>query len=332
MAKLMFTQAKNRWFFRLALLTTLISFVLILLGAYIRLMHTGIACPDWPQCFGYLTLPHSFGQLRSAISNLTTDAHHTIKSIHHYLSITVAVLILLLAFSSLLLSKKLSLKPFFICLGLLVLVASQIALSSLDVTEKLRPVIVLGHFLIGLGIVSLLWWLCLMKRAASVLANKSLKKYRFWAWLGFWLLLFDITLGGWVSTNYAGLVCIDFPYCNGVWIPPMDWKGLLSITNPLGRLDINTLITIHMLHRIGAIALALYLGLFSLLLLSNRYLRHIALLTLCLLGAEVVIGGLNVIWQQPIWLVISHSAIATLLLLTLMTLLINLYRKPQDYW
>ena len=37
------------------------------------------------------------------------------------------------------------------------------------------------------------------------------------------MLVAQIALGGWVSTNYAVLACTDFPTCNGQWVPQMDF-------------------------------------------------------------------------------------------------------------
>ena len=45
--------------YRLALFATLLTVVVVLLGAYTRLTHAGLGCPDWPGCYGFLGVPMS---------------------------------------------------------------------------------------------------------------------------------------------------------------------------------------------------------------------------------------------------------------------------------
>ncbi len=40
---------------RLAQFTAVATFVLIVLGAYVRLADAGLGCPDWPGCYGEFT-------------------------------------------------------------------------------------------------------------------------------------------------------------------------------------------------------------------------------------------------------------------------------------
>src|SRR5690606_30956962 len=100
--------------------------------------------------------------------------------------------------------------------ALIGLLATQVLLGMLTVTEKLRPVIVLSHLLTGISILSALWWayLDLHLRVDYFPKNPAIKKLMPWLWFGFAIVAAQITLGGWVSTHYAGLACIDFPYCN----------------------------------------------------------------------------------------------------------------------
>ena len=43
------------WIRRLALIGVLLCFVVVVLGAYVRLNAAGLGCPDWPGCYGHLT-------------------------------------------------------------------------------------------------------------------------------------------------------------------------------------------------------------------------------------------------------------------------------------
>ena len=52
--------------FRLALFATLLALIVVLLGAYTRLTHAGLGCPDWPGCYGFISVPKSEAQLAHA--------------------------------------------------------------------------------------------------------------------------------------------------------------------------------------------------------------------------------------------------------------------------
>jgi cytochrome c oxidase assembly protein subunit 15 len=122
----------------------------------------------------------------------------------------------------------------------------------------------------------------------------------------------QITLGGWVSTHYAGLACVDFPYCNGQLLPTLQWHNLNG-----------DLITIHMLHRIGAMITAIYLGILAFCLMPHRTFRTMAIILLTLIVLQISLGILNIIWLRPVWIALIHQMVAILILLTVITTLIN---------
>src|SRR4029079_13632696 len=115
-----------------------------------------------------------------------------------------------------------------------------------------------------------------------------------------------------VSTHYAGLACVDFPYCNGQLLPSMQWNNLNS-----------DLISIHMLHRIGAMVTAIYLAVLSLFLFANKSLRISAIAILALVTLQITLGILNIVWLRPVWIALIHQAVAIMLLLTVISTLIK---------
>ena len=150
-------------------------------------------------------------------------------------------------------------------------------------------------------------------------ANKTNPRIIPWLWLGFLIVAAQITLGGWVSTHFAALACIDFPYCNGKLIPAMQWNHLNS-----------DLISIHMLHRFGALATACYIGLLSLCLLAHKSFRAIGAVLFILLCVQVTLGILNIVWLRPVFVALIHQAVAILLLLTMITALVKAYCESRD--
>jgi len=303
---------------KLALFTFTLAFFVILLGAFTRLTDAGLSCPDWPNCFGYITAPHTNTQLQDAQLQYPMVAVNVKKAwtemTHRYFAGTEGILILMLSLSMLFSAQTRNLKSTCIAILLMGLVLVQIMLGMLTVTEKLKPVIVLSHLLTGLSILSVLWWviLDLHYRQTPRLTERENPGLTRWICLAFMLVAGQIALGGWVSTHYAGLACVDFPYCNGQILPSIQWNQLNS-----------DLISIHMLHRIGALITATYLSILSLFLLKNKTFRLFAIAIFSLLCLQITLGILNIVWLRPVWIALIHQAVGILLLLTVIATLVK---------
>lgn len=291
----------------LALCAFFLAFFVILLGAYTRLTDAGLSCPDWPNCYGYITAPHTHAQIEAAQRSYPANPINVQKAwtemTHRYFAGTEGFLILFLAIG--LIKKGGDRKKTMIAVSLITLLALQVLLGMLTVTALLKPMIVVSHLMIGISLLSVLWWAYLdskLPSQRSVRASPLLP----WFWVAFFIVLGQIFLGGWVSTHYAGLACIDLPYCNGKLIPSMQWSNL------------NTdLITIHMLHRFGAMVTALYLSLFALVLMREERFRLAALTISGLIILQVTLGVVNILWLRPVWIALAHHGIAILIFIVI---------------
>ena len=138
---------------RLALLATAVAFVVIVLGAYVRLSHAGLGCPDWPGCYGQLTWPDSAAEVRQANEAFPERPVEFEKAwkemVHRYLA---GILVLLVVFINYLAWKpgSGSRQSRGAAGFLLVLILFQAALGMWTVTLKLKPLIVMAHLLGGL--------------------------------------------------------------------------------------------------------------------------------------------------------------------------------------
>lgn len=319
------SRLSNRFYSRLALVAFALAFVVILLGAYTRLTNAGLSCPDWPRCYGYLTPPITSAQVLEATKaypQVPVDkARAWTEMRHRYLAGLEGILVLTIISLSWCWRKDLPPLAFKLSQALIAVMLSQVLLGMLTVTALLKPVVVLGHLLLGFSVMSILWviWLLTKEpRFAMPLANQQAKRLRPWIGLGLIVLILQITLGGWVSTHSAGLACIDFPYCNGKLLPTLQWQALHT-----------DLVTIHMLHRIGALVTFFYLGTLSLFLMLQKNVRPYGLLLIGLLSAQIILGILNIVWLRPVYIALPHHAVAALLLLTLLAALVNCY-KPGN--
>jgi len=313
-------QPVNPFFSRLVFFAFLLAFIVILLGAYTRLTNAGLSCPDWPRCYGYLTPPLTSDQMleaSKAYPQIPVDtARAWTEMRHRYLAGIEGMLILTIVSLSWYFRRSLPPLAFALSQSLLLIMFGQVILGMLTVTALLKPVVVLGHLLFGFSLMSMLWVIWLLSKKPYPLYPTS--KLRYWVIVGFIILSLQIALGGWVSTHSAGLACIDFPYCNGQMLPPIQWHALHT-----------DLISIHMLHRLGALITLVYLSLLGIFLMVEEKTSHFGLLLLGLLGTQILLGILNIIRLRPLDIALPHHAVAALLLLTLLATLVNLYRQGK---
>jgi len=321
---------------RLAALTALtlfLTFDLIVFGSFTRLTDSGLGCPDWPGCYGEASPFGAHADIHAAQSAMpsgpVTFTKAWIEMIHRYVAMTVGVLILVMAafaWRERLKSRAtLPLSPWWPTLTLAWVIVQGL-FGKYTVTLKLYPAIVTLHLLGGLALLALLAFqheafggrpLALappLRRAAIAVAA---------------LLVLQIALGGWVSTNYAVLACSGFPTCNGQWWPPMEFADGFSLLRHLGQTGSGTLLTlpslvgIQMVHRIVAVIAAT-----GLLVLAWRLRRcgdvaaarfGLGLGSLTLL--QVATGLSNVELNWPIVAALMHSGGAAALVLLMALLL-----------
>lgn len=313
---------------RFVLLAFLLAFVVIILGAYTRISDAGLSCPDWPRCYGYLTPPASSHELETAHQaypqSPVEPAKAWVEMRHRYLAGMEGTLILGLVALSWYWRKQLNPTVFKLSQALSFIMLGQIVLGMLTVTALLKPVVVVGHLLLGFSLLSLLWvlWLFTQKTIAPRNISPATQisvHLKHWVSAGLIILILQISLGGWVSTHYAGLACVDFPYCNGSLLPHLKLTELHT-----------DLITIHMLHRLGALINFMFLGMLGFWLLRSHW-QLFGLILLALLLSQVSLGILTVVWLRPVFMALGHHIIAALLLLTLLTLRFQLTHQQAPH-
>ncbi|MET0068283.1 MAG: COX15/CtaA family protein [Candidatus Thiodiazotropha sp.] len=315
--------------YRLSLLTALLAFCVILVGAYVRLSDAGLGCPDWPGCYGQMVVPDALPASHLDDPSQTRPLHRGKawkEMIHRYLAGTLGLLILLLAVLAWR-NRADPAQPRLLPGLLLGLVTLQAALGMWTVTLLVKPAIVTAHLLGGFATLVLLVLLAQKLRGKPLLAPQGLSPgvYRH-ARLALLVLILQITLGGWTSTNYAALGCTDFPQCHaGQWWPQTDfgeaftlWRGL-GINYEFGVLEHDARATIHLSHRIGALLTLLAVGSLALRLLRGPAPGWSApgVSLLLLLTLQVALGISNVLAQLPLPVAVAHNGVAALLLVNL---------------
>ncbi|HEY9034196.1 MAG TPA: COX15/CtaA family protein [Pseudomonadales bacterium] len=394
--------------FRLALLAVIMAAVVIMLGAFTRLVDAGLGCPDWPTCYGHALWPdeaHEIDAANSAFPETPVEAGKTWpEQVHRLFASSLGLVSLLLLALSMRQSSNTRLKWALaalaglwfaalvtkivikantvvtatafhgasdIVIGLIVLggfvvlgglsrwrdprarqplclpgfIVGFVILQGLfgmwTVTLKVWPQVVTLHLLGGFTTLSLLWllvlrldnrvwWLKAPERALLI-------ALRPWAIAGLLIVVTQIALGGWTTSNYAAVACPDLPTCQAQWWPHTDFAQGFNVFQGIGpsylggKMENPARVAIHLTHRIGAIITFLYVlllawKLFRVPVAESRRMAAILAVMVCL---QFALGLSNILFHFPVAVAVAHNFGGAVLLLTLVTLLHRLYTVEQ---
>jgi cytochrome c oxidase assembly protein subunit 15 len=292
----------------LSLATLVLTFVVVVVGAYVRLSEAGLGCPDWPLCYG------------RAIPDAMDDARAWKEMGHRYLAGTLGILIFVLALAA----WRTRQSPW-LATAIAALVVFQATLGKWTVTLLLKPVIVVAHLAGGMAILGLLVWFFLLQGSSG-----TARPARLPALLALCVLSIQILLGGWVSANYAALACPDLPLCLGRALPPMDFANAFHVLRELGRTDTGELLpqaaltAIHWSHRMFALVVAGVVAWAA--LRAFKVSRPLGISIAVLLAVQFLLGVANVAFNLPLALAAAHNAGAAALLVSLVVLNFSAFR------
>ncbi len=321
----------------LTVLTLFLTFDLTLFGAFTRLTDSGLGCPDWPGCYGNASpfgARHDIAMAEAAQpTGPVTHGKAWVEMVHRYLATGVGFLILVLAVATWVArrnqrypehARERPLSAWWPA-ATLVWVCLQGAFGALTVTWKLYPAIVTLHLL---GAIVLLALLCIQavryrQAAAERQPTPIPSALRTLLIVVSALLLLQIALGGWVSTNYAVLACTQFPTCQGSWWPPMNFTQGFHIWRSLGEgaggapIDFAALTAIHYVHRLMAylVFAAIVLLVWQLRRVASLHRQARWLAGLALLQLATGLG--NVLLGWPLVAAVLHTGGAAALAVVL---------------
>jgi cytochrome c oxidase assembly protein subunit 15 len=309
---------------KLAWVTAFLTLDLVMFGGFTRLTDSGLGCPDWPGCYGHANPLSAGEQIRAAETALpsgpVTMTKAWIEMLHRYFAMAVGFLVIVLAafaWRRWRLARKPS--PWLATLTLAA-VCLQGAFGALTVTLKLQPAIVTAHLLGGVLLLALLTWLALCETPAPPVDRRA-SATRPLAIAAALLLIVQIALGGWVSTNYAVLACPDFPMCQGRIVPAqMDFAAGFTLWRDLGMtadgtpIPFQALVAIHWTHRSFAYVVVIVLGLLAWRLWSLNGISSLARELAAMVAMQFLTGVANVVLDWPLLLAVLHNGGAAVLL------------------
>ncbi|KPL94951.1 COX15/CtaA family protein [Vibrio splendidus] len=308
-------------------LTILLTLTVIVLGAYTRLSDAGLGCPDWPGCYGKITVPSNTQAVNQANLQFPERALEAdkawIEMIHRYFAGTLGLLIFVVV--------AWCIKKNITAAGLPLLISATVIFQALlgmwTVTLKLMPVVVMAHLMGGFTLLSLLCLLyCRLSQFQNRFGEASYSSpLKVSALFGLLIVVGQILLGGWTSSNYAALVCTQLPICEGNWVSYLDFKNAFDFAQhghdnyEFGVLEYPARLTIHVMHRFGAIVatLTVLMIVYQLWKLGKVPQQKLSIIVAMVLFAQVSLGISNVLFHLPISVAVLHNLMAAMLLVSM---------------
>ena len=283
--------------FYLSLSMSILIYALISLGGLVRGAGAGLSCPDWPLCYGQV-LPEQMlkdGSVHAAPAQIFLEWFHRL--------IAGGVSMLMLVVSTVVFASKNLRKDFgiFCVLGLTFL-AFQVVLGGLTVLGLLSPKWVSSHLVVGLAffLTVISMTLHFHYKKIGIDFTSIRKNWSKLAITALSIVYIQIFLGGLVSSNFAALACLDFPTCNGQWIPELTGG-----------------VKYQFLHRVGAVvtlfAVVGYLVKERKNIISKLS-KKISIAIPLLLSVQVLLGVGMIFMHLPLLMAVAHLAVATAIL------------------
>lgn len=305
----------------------ILTFIVVMLGAYTRLADAGLGCPDWPGCYGHLTVPneqHEIALAQSLYPSLTVEADKAwLEMIHRYFAGTLGLVVFAISVIAIK-SRQLS---YLLASSISVVVIFQALLGMWTVTMKLMPIVVMGHLLGGFTLFSLLaithWKLQANDRNRLPSQASNDNGLRLLAGATLLVVIGQIALGGWTSSNYAALMCTTLPICQGDWVAYLDFPRAFELIQPkqesyeFGTLDYGARMTIHVTHRFGALLVTLMVTALAYRLWATQVtdFRKVSISLLIMLVVQIALGIGNVVLSLPLVVAVAHNLGAAMLLI-----------------
>lgn len=323
------TKSKNSLFISLVSFSLLLTFITVVLSAYIRLSVNGLGCTEWPECYGQINLSVQHKGVDVLTGAGESMKHSGIRTLHRLVASVLGVFVLVIAILAL---RRRGVPENTGTTVPILILAITIFLSWLGYAtpSPILPAVTLGNLLGGLGMLALLWWLSQRSVTQHTQQKILTNHYKPWVIFGLVLLSMQISLGAWTSAYFAGPSCPEILSCAGAsWSPSsLNIFSELEVDSQGKIVNAGMAEMIHLLHRVGAIITAVFLLWLGLKIISCQdRLKTTAITLLGLLGLQLILGMSSIATQLPLVIVTMHNAVAALLLLTN----INLYHllTPQ---
>ena len=275
----------NKFFFRSAFISTILSYLLIFVGGLVRVSGSGLGCPDWPKCFGRWVPPTSIEQIPAHIDPTAFNIVLAwIEYGNRMLGVIVGISILLMTIIAVIYFKKNS-KILLSSLLSLFLVIANGGLGAIVVSSVLNPFIVSLHMILALFLVSVLSYVTIesyklinTQKFTGIFLSKKISISLIALWI---FIVIEILLGTGIRTNIE-LIAIDNPLLS---------KGEL----------LDSLNSYKYLHSILGFSL-LFLSFYLCYLFKDDFLglsKQLVLFIFVMIILQIFLGELMIFFEMP---------------------------------
>lgn len=274
-----------RTFSTLALVALFSTILLIMVGSIVRVTGNGLGCPDWPLCHG------------RAIPPFLTSAW--VEFTHRLFGAAVVIQIgalVILSWRWYRPDKWIFRTAIFATIALTL----QVLLGGIHVIYELPRWTGWIHTGVAMMVAgSVAVWLAVTNRSTRELGRRTAKLLKgthlqLWTAIAAGAIYVLILTGSLVTRTGASLVCPSFPNCGLTVIPP----------------DLQSIVTIQMVHRLAAFTVAFTTILMLWYLLrksrSDRGLKRVAWILIALFALQFFLGISNVLLSLPMWSRVLH--------------------------
>ncbi len=331
-----YRQGVASWLPPVLIVALCLAILTVAVSSYIRLAESGLGCEPWPVCYGEYHINKNSQGINVLTHNSEQVAYRGERIAHRLMASSLGLII---CFIFILSWQKNYQKQ----IGRLVPGILFTLIMILAVIGPLKPIAPLpvhafANFTGGLLIVALLFYLYRQVSVTKPIPVASVH-HGIIRW-GLILVFIQILWGGWTSANYAGNSCEKLMICNHL---ESNDTTVLAAINPVSPLLLdqhsrviieNKMQTIQLIHHILAILNVAIFILITFLLFRNKKdteknLRKNCLFVVSLLLLQFIIGLGAIAFQLPLMLVVLHNFLATVLLMVITVLYMNIYKKTM---
>lgn len=298
----------EKWLKPLAVLATLIMFIVMIAGSLVTKTDSGLGCGnDWPLCNGKWVPEYT-------LASIIEYTHRLITGIAGIVVVVFSVL----CWRHYRGNQEVRNLALF---GLFFIVLESLLGASAVIWPQSSAVLALhfGFSLLAFSGVFLLSLFVLQRDKMEGMVQGTVSKgFRSWIW-GVAVYAYGVVyLGAYVRHTGSSMACSDWPLCQGQLIPELSGQT-----------------GIHFVHRLGALLLAILL--LATMIYAIRHFKHrrrdlygAGILSFVLVMVQIFSGGFVVLFQLHLYATLFHSMVITILFGVICYMCVQSLKAPRS--